>query len=221
MWHAHAVNKSLVFSHMHGIIKNSPINKPQNYKVTLLVLGMSYGNKFLWSKALLNLVLLCRPQKHKLSKNGFYWSYRHQLEIKQNWKSQKINTYIGIKTIMYTIRNYMNWKILLYTGLFTPYIIFALLHVQTVLPCLQFIQTEGKNKTGANIPLNTVTLLEHIQSMFYVLTSGCSLTGTYSFSEIVWTGPMGSGRSNGILPLPLWWNNCKRTLLISERNKKY
>lgn len=88
MWHANAVNKSLVFSHMHGIIKNSPINKPQNYKVTLLVLGMSYGTKFLWSKALLNLVLLCRPQKHKLSKNGFYWSYCHQLEIKQNWKSQ-------------------------------------------------------------------------------------------------------------------------------------
>lgn len=78
---------------MHGIIKNSPINKPQNYKVTLLFLDMSYGTKFLWSKALLNLVLLCRPQKTQIVKKWFLFILPPSIKNKAKLKISK-NQYL-------------------------------------------------------------------------------------------------------------------------------
>lgn len=48
-----------------------------------------------------------------------------------------------------------------------------------------------------------------------VLTSGCSLTGTYTFSVFATTGPSGSGKTRGSFARPLIWNSDARTLQIS------
>ena len=52
-----------------------------------------------------------------------------------------------------------------------------------------------------------------------LLTSGCSFTGTYNFSDNVTIGPAFSGKLKGSRALPLLWNRHNLTLLISEKRK--
>lgn len=49
-----------------------------------------------------------------------------------------------------------------------------------------------------------------------ILTSGCSLTGTYTFSLSVVGGPSASGNVNGFFSDPFIWNRLALTLAISE-----
>lgn len=53
-----------------------------------------------------------------------------------------------------------------------------------------------------------------------VLTSGCSLTGTKTFSVSVAVVPCASGRISGSFFIPFTWNKLDRTFAISETNKK-
>lgn len=54
-----------------------------------------------------------------------------------------------------------------------------------------------------------------------VLTSGCSLTGTYTFSVSVVTIPSGSGRTSGSFLTPFIWNKLARTFAISAKKETY
>ena len=58
-----------------------------------------------------------------------------------------------------------------------------------------------------------------MQTRLLILTSGWSLTGTYTFSDRVNDGPWASGSCKGSLTPPLMWNKLDRTLLISVKKK--
>lgn len=53
-----------------------------------------------------------------------------------------------------------------------------------------------------------------------ILTSGCSFTGTYTFSWSVVTVPSASGKTNGSFLTPFIWNKLALTFAISETKQK-
>lgn len=53
------------------------------------------------------------------------------------------------------------------------------------------------------------------------LTSGCSLTGTYTFSVNVIINPSGSGKTKASFLTPFIWNKLALTFAISETKKNH
>lgn len=62
------------------------------------------------------------------------------------------------------------------------------------------------------------TKYQIIHKLKILLTSGCSLTGTYTFSFRVTGVPSGSGSFSGSFLTPFIWNNDALTLAISANN---
>lgn len=60
----------------------------------------------------------------------------------------------------------------------------------------------------------------HINYTGNILTSGCSFTGTYTFSVSVVTMPSASGRTSGSFLTPFIWNKLALTFAISEKKKR-